>query len=118
MTARLPLVVDFQKYVTDMKRKATSNLETEEDTTNEQTNESDTNETTNESSSANEAPAADMLEWGTNSSLSTFEPAWGIVPMQDKMENISWETAPKSPPRKTLPLTRILTGLASANTVK
>ena len=100
-TARLPLVVEFQQYVTDVKRKAPSNLETEEDTTNEQTNDSDTNATTNESSSVTEAPAADMLEWGTNSSLSNFEPAWGNAPMQDKMEDKSWETTPKSPPRKT-----------------
>ncbi len=117
-TARLPIVVEFQQYVTDVKRKATSNLETEEDTTNEQTHESDTNETTNESSSANEAPATDMLEWGTNSSLSTFEPAWATHLCKIKWRTHHGRLHLNHPRERPIPLTRILTGLASANTVK
>jgi hypothetical protein len=95
---RSPLVVEFQQYVTDVKRKATSNLEHEEDTTNEQQDESATvshEDTQHASSTEQEAPATDntVQEWGT------FEPAWGTGPIKDNTKDASWETAPTSTPR-------------------
>ncbi len=86
MEARLPLVVEFQQYATDVKRKATSNPDKEEDTTNER----DTQELQQESSSAQDAPVVDMHAWDSTSSLFTFEPAWGTGPMyDDKTEDTS-----------------------------
>jgi hypothetical protein len=95
--------VEFQQYVTDVKRKATSNLEHEEDTTNEQQEESDTvshDDTQHASSTEQEAPAAEytVQEWGNSSSLSTFEPAWGTEPMKNKTEDASWGTVQTSTP--------------------
>jgi hypothetical protein len=83
---RSPLVVEFQQYVTEVKRKATSNLEHEEDTTNEQQDESATvshEDTQHASSTEQEAPATDntVQEWGT------FEPAWGTGPITDNRKD-------------------------------
>jgi hypothetical protein len=98
---RSPLVVEFQQYVTDVKRKATSHLEDADDETNEPHNVSSTVSQDNSQDDNNTKLSPEhSYEWGTNvSSQVVFEPAWGNAPTADNTdEDTSWGTVNTPPP--------------------
>ncbi len=104
VTTSSPLVVEFQQYVTDVKRKATSNLAEADDETNEPNNESNTvsQDDSQDESSTKLSPEHSYIlhEWGTNvPSQVVFEPAWGNAPTADNKDvDTSWKTVNTPPP--------------------